>query len=691
MGEKPFLLFGRGSQSKENDFDSRISEKQRILAELKKESANVISEAQRHAAELNREKLALRALRDEATKRIKIAEQKESQLKEKEKVFVQKERSAMNQDARVSGLKNEEAALRVSLEEMEHAHDEKKQALEERQKAIVSLTRDLSGLVQKRNEVRDFAKTLSDARDKERQMRLNVEKMEKRVAEGGRILSDQELHVQRNKSILEQLTAQVKQMDAMKKQIASDLGEHKESMLAAKREVADMETAVKDVLASKEESQKKGELLAQRERQLAEQERRIDEKKRQVEKLQLDASAVERSRQELMAFVEEKKRILADLKTTVAQNSETIKELYDHEQNARRGARDLTSAQHDAGKKLKALESKEGDLIRREAALIEHASALKDAASMLIKDKKELTDEVNARKAELLLVKQEWEKKFDELGMEKKDLQREKSDVRTLVKSDVLALKDTEDEVVTAIAMLERDRDRLQAEEKSLLRRVAELERSKAEFEREVKVLISKEKRIIDGERIMQKGMKYVEAEKRKLDQERDKVYRARELKKILPQLEHRYEALRKATGKVEAHAIDVGTRPPASRLLKERESLISEKEAGIHIEMRKLMAREREVEDLESRKERAFSEYLREEVERAKMGKPGREIMNPEIHVMIDDAREKVMQGKLDDAIRLVAEAEYLIDKVQNMNDKRMLMYDIRDLKASIKLATLT
>jgi hypothetical protein len=81
----------------------------------------------------------------------------------------------------------------------------------------------------------------------------------------------------------------------------------------------------------------------------------------------------------------------------------------------------------------------------------------------------------------------------------------------------------------------------------------------------------------------------------------------------------------------------------------------------------------------------------LREEVERVKQGKPGREIANPEVHAMLDDAREKVMQGSLDHAVRLVAQAEYLVDKMNNPNEKRMLMYDIRDLKASIKLATLT
>jgi len=691
MGEKPFLLFGRRSQDKERELETHIEEKHKALAEIKRESANIISEAHRHAERIKKEEQALKALRNEVAKRMKSAEQFEAQLREGGKALSQRESAVRGQEARIERLKNEEGRLRSSLDELQHVYDEKKGALNERQKAIVSLTRELSSLVEKRSEVKHYEATLVSASEKERQAKINSDKMERRVAEGAKLLSDQEFHIEKNKRVLDQLIVQVREMNALKKQVDAEMGERQKMMLAAKRELADMEDAVKDVISTKTQLQQKNTFLVQRDHQLAEQERRIDEKKREIEKLRFDASAAEKSRQELTALLEDKKHVLAELKLAVAQNSQTVKELHEHEVNARKGAHNLEIAQHEADKKLKLLDAKEKEMIRREAAWLEHERALKEAAMMLSKDKRELMDEVNARKAELLLVKQEWEKKFDELEEEKKSLQHEKSDVRSLVESDVLGLKEKEDELVTAIAMFERDGDKLQDEEKSLLKRVAELEKSKAALEREEKALSAKEKRIVDGERIVQKGMKFIEAERKTLEQEKDKVYRSRELKKILPAMERRYEELRKGIGKMEARAIDVGTRPPASRLLKEREKVIEEREEGIHVEMRKLMEREHEVEDLESRKERAFSEYLREEVERARMGKPGREIMNPEIHAMIDDARERVMQGKLDEAVRLVAETEYLIDKVQNQNEKRVLMYDIRDLKASIKLATLT
>jgi chromosome segregation ATPase len=515
--------------------------------------------------------------------------------------------------------------------------------------------------------------------------------MERRVADGARILSDLEAKTEGHRRILDQSTAQVREMNNLKKQIEDELAQRKKDIQAAKRELLEMENAVKGILMSKDEMQKKTAVLAQREHQLAEQESRIDQKKKELESKRLNLENAERTKQEVSALMEEKKHVLGELKTAVGQNGQLLKEIHEREQKARKAEHDALIAQRESDKKLKMLDSKEKDVTRKEATWTDHEKALKEAIQLLAKDKKDFVDEVNARKAEFLLLSQEWEKKFKDLQEEKRALQVEKTDVRKLVETDVLGLKEKEDELVETIAMLERDKDKLEFEERALLKRVGELERAKAALEKEQKSLGAREKRIIDGERIVQKGMKYIEAEKRKVEHEKDAAYRARELRKVLPKMEHRYEELRRAIAKLEARAMETGARPAMSRVLREREKELEMKEKGIHVEVGRLMEREREVEELEARKEKAFSTYLREEVERVQQGKPGREIVNPEIHAMIDDAREKVMQGRLDDAVRLVAEAEYLAEKVQNSEQRRMLMYDIRDLKASIKLASLT
>jgi len=139
-----------------------------------------------------------------------------------------------------------------------------------------------------------------------------------------------------------------------------------------------------------------------------------------------------------------------------------------------------------------------------------------------------------------------------------------------------------------------------------------------------------------------------------------------------------------------EAHVL-LRDQPLLSKQLKAREKELTMRETGMEIGVRRLLDREEEVQALEQRREKAFESYLREEVERVKEGKPAKQIVHPEIHSMIDETREKVMQGNLDDAVRMVVEVEYLIEKLKSADQRRLFMYDIRDLKASIKLASLT
>src|SRR3990172_12813934 len=132
MAGRPFLLFGRSSPSEQKaqelenrisdklkEVDAELAEKKMALAAIKRESANVVSEAQRHSEKLKREEQTLRALRDEAAKRIKAAEEKMNALALREK-------SAGDIEARVERIKKEEERLNASIDQLEHAFAEKK-------------------------------------------------------------------------------------------------------------------------------------------------------------------------------------------------------------------------------------------------------------------------------------------------------------------------------------------------------------------------------------------------------------------------------------------------------------------------------------------------------------------------------------------------------------------------------------
>ncbi len=697
-------LFGRSDdkEAKQRELERRISEKLaevnaeiaekgKLLADIKRESSRVVADADRRIESANKEEGAVKALRTEVARRIKIAEAKESKLSEMERTFSEHASAMQKEQVRIQQLRKNEQDLKLNIGALEHAFEEKRSVLDQRKDAISRLTKDLNVLLMRRSEIDRIEASLKEAIAKDRSLRAEIVKKEQRVQEGARIISKQQEDVEKYMRLLKDLRSQIEQGTPMRKQMEAEIADRRKVILKAERDLADMEDAVKDAIAAKEGLQKKSAEVSLKERKIAEAESRIDAKKKELERLSMGAEEIHKSQEELRAFVEEKKHILEELKSAIAQNSQSSREAHDNALKSKTAEHDLMVAQRSADKKLKALESKEQSLISRESAFVEHEKALKEASRMLSKDKDELSNEVGARKAEMLLVQQEWEKKIQELRAEKSELQREKQDVRKLVEDDVIGLKDKEDELVETVAMFEEDKKKLMDEEKSVMRRVVELERAKAAYERENKSLTGKEKRIVDGERIVQKGMSFIESEKRKVEQEKDKVYRSRELKKMLPQMERRYEELRRNISKAEARLIGESIKPSKINAFRQRERELSVKEKGIELEVGRLVEQEREVEQLEQRKDRAFSEYLREEVERVTQGRPGREIVHPEIHAMIDDAREKVMQGNVDGAIRLIAEAELLVDKVHNPSQKRLLLYDVRDVKTSIKLATLT
>ncbi|VVB81961.1 Chromosome partition protein Smc [uncultured archaeon] len=662
MVDKPFLLFGKPHD-----------------------------EAHRDEPLSKRELCTLKTLRGEIVRRIKFNEKKEAKLRDLEKKIAGRERAVLSAESRIPKLQSEGNNLRSNISILEKAFREKQAVLDQRKQAIAQLSRELASLLEKRSEVRRVEAGLAEVLAKEKQLRDDISKKEKRVAEGAQIISKQEDDIDKHMNILKNLRDQLEQAVPLKKQLDSELEIRQQALLKAKRDLAGLESAVKDLLQTREQLNQKSALLSIRERKIVEAESRIGEMKKDVERLTGEADTVQKSKQELYALIEDKKHLLDDLKKNIAQNSQLSSEAHERELNARKAEHELLVAQREHDRKLKSFEAKEQEMIRKEATLLDHEKAVKEATRILAKDKDDFANEVNARKAEMLLVQQEWEKKIKVLQDEKVDLKQEKADVRKLVESDVLGLKEKEDELVESIEVLERDKDKLKEEEKSLLKRVSELERAKAEFELEFRHLSGKEKRITDGERIIQKGMKYIQDEKKRIEQEKDIIYRARDLKKVLPELERRYGELRRGIGKAEARLIGGRAQPTIIESLKKREKELSMKEEGVHYEFKKLLEHENEVEALEQRKERAFSEYLREEVERVQVGKPGRELAHPEIHAMIDDAREKVMQGSIDEAVRMVAEVEVLVDKIQDPAQKRLFYYDLRDLKTSIKLASLT
>ncbi len=696
MASRSFLSFGSKPSAEEKKvqelkrLDSLTFESRKELASVKNELERAYSGLKKLKDDAKKQSLALKALGNEAGKRLKTIELKEVQLKEFEYSISKKESALRSEEHRIIQLKSREGFLRSAISTLERAFAERASLLDERKKAVARLTGDISALVKKRSELHFVESSLRETLAREKNLRENLVKMEKRVADGAGLVSKQREEAENYNRTLGELRSRIQQNTAVNKQIESEIAEAQKALSRSRQELVPAQKELAVVLSQKKDFDNKRFEFEKREKIVLSAEARLQRVQEQLSSLRAEAEGIEKNKQELYALIEEKKHLVNELGNSISENFKFSKEAGENREKMRKTAQELLAVQNAHEKKIKLFESKEKSFIAKETTIVEHEKSLKDAARLLAGAKNEFLGDVNARKAELLLLQQEWEKRLEELKSEKKELRVEKQDVRSLLESDISALKDKEDELSETVILLEKDKVRLSDEEKALVKKISEFERAKRGFEREKSILSGKEKHISDGERILKKGMAFVEKGKKTIETEQDKIYRSRNLKKVLPVLEHRYQELKKLVSKAEARLVGGFVEPSRLESFKKREKELSVREKGVEFELGRLMEQENSVEQLEQRKEKAFSEYLHEEVERAKQGVAGREVVNPEIHSMLDDAREKLMQGDVDEAILLVSESEVLVDRLQNQEQKRMFSYDLKDLKASIKLAML-
>jgi len=186
--------------------------------------------------------------------------------------------------------------------------------------------------------------------------------------------------------------------------------------------------------------------------------------------------------------------------------------------------------------------------------------------------------------------------------------------------------------------------------------------------------------------------LRYVEKEKKTIEQKKRKIATAKELKANIPKLEKHYFKLKKHIRKEEAKLMaDTKLARPIKKRLATRETQLRKRELGLQKGVELLGERERELTDLRSMKEDAFEDYLKAELRVAKKIVPIKHVPFPEIHTKLDQARKGIISGDINTAIRRIAEAEVLMNKFKlNKEEKKQFDYDLRYIKASIKLAEL-
>ncbi|OYT30869.1 hypothetical protein B6U93_04605, partial [Candidatus Woesearchaeota archaeon ex4484_78] len=252
----------------------------------------------------------------------------------------------------------------------------------------------------------------------------------------------------------------------------------------------------------------------------------------------------------------------------------------------------------------------------------------------------EITGKAEEIKSRISFLKNERKKGFTGLRSEKSEISAIKKNVLKLIKKDVSVLKNKEKEVVKLVDDVEKEKQLLDAKQDSIMKKIRELEHAKVVCDRKEKALKLKES-------VIKRLSKELDLRKKKLEKESAQIKRARDLKKVLPKMEKRFRELTRELRKLE-------------KKVKERPVVIEKP---------------------------AVKEVLPE----IKLpSKPFVEMPQSDIRSMIKNARNIIDSGDLGSADRLVSEIAVRVKKVSDPVERKLLDYELKDLKTSIKLASL-
>jgi hypothetical protein len=87
-----------------------------------------------------------------------------------------------------------------------------------------------------------------------------------------------------------------------------------------------------------------------------------------------------------------------------------------------------------------------------------------------------------------------------------------------------------------------------------------------------------------------------------------------------------------------------------------------------------------------------AYNDFLRKNLAKEEVvEQKEKEVKYPQVYQMINDIRSKIETGDVEGARRVLANLESTYGGMVNLEDQRLINYDINELKTNLKLASLT
>lgn len=287
---------------------------------------------------------------------------------------------------------------------------------------------------------------------------------------------------------------------------------------------------------------------------------------------------------------------------------------------------------------------KEKDIEERELSL----RVLERACDLAKRDLAETKSQVEANFKGLLDQLPEYEKNFDNKARTVQDMlgkiEVESEHIQEVIEEELQDLSTRQDAYTKASSELQQDRKRLETDEDGILEKIQHLEREQKNLRNMQALIKAKEKHTARTQQEIQKKSQQINAEKAAIERERNKIQKARVTDAEVKQLEKRKMQLQKTVSvagrraaKKEATKVEVklpkGLRPLAKRATKSSDA---------------------------------------------------------EAHHAIERAQRAFLDGHLEQAKELSAQAQIAVDGIGDADARRPLEYSLRELQTSIRLGML-
>ncbi len=718
----------RTLKEREKEFDRRVKELQTMQSN---------QEEQEKLLETKAKLLSTKSA--ELRSREAKLEKDESEYQSKKKVLL-KELHALQHDINITEQKREEKV--TQLHNLRHAVDELNAKAKE-QEHIVDVAKEKSAVVAELvHTIANKREQLRVMENEERIMLGNLKKMERMkssLEESVGALEAKQQKVLQDTSDLRKeervLRSEVKEYQELvrKKEVwkqeldtekveLNDLKKllEKKNILLKERE-AELADAVAKVEKLKKSLLDKDAHLLKEEKRLYEREALVQEKAQILEKQEKEVTGY-RKQLELLEHEKEKVKSLRDevdtklkklqnLDKVVRQKEEGLEQVYEErkqildsefkkqkaiwdqaikgrkkelEEEYERRSKELESAylkkSAEAERLAKEAQAKEKEMVGHKKEWLHREQEIREAFEYIKREKAQLDEDAKIAREQYETLVAEFEKRRSWMEENKAVVDSELKRVQRLQASDLKLLKEKEEELADVIAQMEKEKKTFKG--------------SKERFESQGKVLKDREYNLAQW----QEQLNAKERELRKREEHVHKmklgIDRHQKIKAEIPELERRHAQLLKLVGDAQARVIGLELEPITIRNeLKEQARAVQERAVKVEEEEKQVKKAKAQLKREEKRfiidAQPALKSALKREIPLPPPVEDVPELAPQGVTGVLADARAALEMNDVDRAIRLVSAAELLIEK-SSKDEQRSAMYDIRELKTSIKLASL-